>query len=64
MAVESVAECLWNGWPNQRGTSGRMGVEYAAYAVWFISLWCFFAALLSALVWLQFGRRRPAAPGA
>jgi hypothetical protein len=41
-----------------------MGVEYAAYAVWFISLWCFFAALLSALVWLHFGRRRPAPSGA
>lgn len=37
---------------------------YAAYAVWFISVWCFFAALLSAVVWLHFGRRRPAAPGA
>jgi hypothetical protein len=37
---------------------------YAAYAVWFISVWCFFAALLSAVVWLHFGWRRPAAPGA
>ena len=30
MAVESVAGCLWNGWPDQRGISGRMGVESAA----------------------------------
>lgn len=37
---------------------------YAAYAVWFISLWCFFAALLSALVWLHFGRCKPAPSGA
>jgi hypothetical protein len=24
------------------------------YSQWFISTWCFFAALLSAVVWLQF----------
>jgi len=30
MAVESVAECGWNGWPDQRGIGGRMDVEYAA----------------------------------
>jgi hypothetical protein len=24
------------------------------YAQWFISIWCFFAAMLSAVVWLQF----------
>ncbi|MEA3220725.1 MAG: hypothetical protein OZX49_01838 [Immundisolibacter sp.] len=27
-------------------------------------VWCFFAALLSAVVWLHFGRRKPAAPRA
>jgi hypothetical protein len=37
---------------------------YAAYAAWFISVWCFFAALLSAVVWQHFGRRKPAVPGA
>ena len=30
---------------------------YAFYAIWFISVWCFFAAVLSAIVWLQFPRR-------
>ena len=34
MAVESVAECLWNGWPNQRGISGRMAVEWVAEWAW------------------------------
>lgn len=28
------------------------------YATWFISVWCFFAALLSAVVYLHFVRRR------
>ncbi len=37
---------------------------YAAYAAWFISVWCFFAALLSAVVWLHFGQRKPAVLGA
>lgn len=44
----------------------------AAYAVWFISVWCFFAALLSAVVWFHFRGRgsgpsaigRPSATGA
>ena len=27
---------------------------YAFYATWFISVWCFFAAALSVIVWLQF----------
>ena len=31
---------------------------YAFYAFWFISVWCFFAALLSGLVLLHFPRRR------
>ena len=34
------------------------GVAYAFYAVWFISVWCFFAGLLSAVVYLHFGVRR------
>ena len=29
------------------------GVAYTFYATWFISVWCFFAALLSALVYLH-----------
>ena len=31
---------------------------YGFYATWFISVWCFFAALLSALVYLHFELRR------
>jgi len=31
---------------------------YAFYAFWFISVWCFFAALLSGLVLLHFPRRQ------
>jgi hypothetical protein len=31
---------------------------YFFYATWFISVWCFFAALLSAVVYLHFGSRR------
>ena len=37
------------------------GAAYAFYATWFISVWCFFAALLSAVIYFhvsQFGRRR------
>ncbi len=30
---------------------------YYFYATWFISVWCFFAALMSAVVYLHFGRR-------
>ena len=33
------------------------GAAYAFYATWFISVWCFFAALLSAVVYLHFGMR-------
>ena len=33
------------------------GAAYASYATWFISVWCFFAALLSAVVYLHFGVR-------
>ena len=35
---------------------------YVFYATWFISVWCFFAALLSAVVYLHFAPRR-AVPG-
>lgn len=31
---------------------------YYFYAIWFISVWCFFAALLSAVVYLHFVARR------
>ena len=34
------------------------GAAYAFYAAWFISVWCFFAALLSGVVYLHFGVRR------
>jgi hypothetical protein len=30
------------------------GAAYAFYATWFISVWCFFAALLSAVVYVHF----------
>ena len=32
---------------------------YFFYAIWFISVWCFFAALLSAVVYFHFVPRRP-----
>ena len=37
---------------------------YYFYAIWFISVWCFFAALMSAVIYLHFVMRRvaPAAP--
>lgn len=34
MAVESAAGYPWNGWPNQRGISGRMAVESVAEWAW------------------------------
>lgn len=33
------------------------GAAYAFFATWFISVWCFFAALLSAVVYLHFALR-------
>ena len=33
------------------------GAAYAFYASWFISVWCFFAALLSAVIYLHFALR-------
>ena len=35
---------------------------YYFYATWFISVWCFFAALLSAVVYLHFYRAGPNTP--
>ncbi|MDP2370567.1 DUF6629 family protein [Rhodoferax sp.] len=35
------------------------GAAYAFYTTWFISVWCFFAALLSAVVYLHFRVREP-----
>lgn len=32
-------------------------VAYVFYTQWFISVWCFFAAVLSAIVWWQFQER-------
>jgi hypothetical protein len=34
MAVESVVECAWNGWTNQRGITGRMTVEWVVEWAW------------------------------
>jgi len=34
------------------------GASYYFYAIWFISVWCFFAALLSIVIYLQFTLRR------
>lgn len=33
---------------------------YAFYATWFISVWCFFAGVLSIIVFMHFSGRRPA----
>nr|WP_315431705.1 hypothetical protein [uncultured Albidiferax sp.] len=30
---------------------------YTVYTTWFISVWCFFAAVLSGIVWLHFRQR-------
>ena len=37
------------------------GAAYYFYATWFISVWCFFAALLSIVIYLHFATRRAAA---
>ncbi|MFZ3004400.1 MAG: DUF6629 family protein [Undibacterium umbellatum] len=34
------------------------GASYYFYAIWFISVWCFFAALLSIVIYLQLTLRR------
>ena len=36
---------------------------YIFYATWFISVWCFFAALLSAIVYLHFAMGKPGRTG-
>jgi hypothetical protein len=36
------------------------GAAYYFYAIWFISVWCFFAALLSMVIYLHFLARTPA----
>ena len=35
------------------------GAAYYFYATWFISVWCFFAALLSVVICFHFASRRP-----
>ena len=35
------------------------GAAYYFYATWFISVWCFFAAVLSSTILLHFAMRRP-----
>ena len=37
--------------------TGSMIAAYAIYSMWFASVWCFFAALTSSLVFLHFSRR-------
>lgn len=49
---------LLSHWPRVRlfgwlASLSLLGTAYF-YEQWFISIWCFFAALLSAVVWLQF----------
>jgi len=34
MAVESVAGCAWNGWPDHRGIGGQMLMEWVAGWPW------------------------------
>lgn len=43
-------------------TVGAFLVAYAIYAAWLISVWCFFAAALSAIVWLHFAARHVPTP--
>jgi len=38
-------------------TLGGAAVAYWFYARWFISVWCFFAAALSLVIWLHFAAR-------
>jgi hypothetical protein len=49
---------LLSSWPRVRlfgvlATLSLLGTAYF-YSQWFISTWCFFAAILSAVVWFQF----------
>jgi hypothetical protein len=56
---------LLSRWPAVRGFGVLASLSLVAaayfYAQWFISTWCFFAALLSAVVCLQFPARQPPA---
>jgi hypothetical protein len=53
---------LISSWPRVRlfGVLASFSLLATAYfyAQWFISTWCFFAALLSAVVWLHFAHAR------
>ena len=42
---------------------GSAVAAYVAYAQWFISVWCFFAALLSGVIYLHVRRRPVSGPG-
>jgi hypothetical protein len=60
-ALYLVAACLsplLSAWPRVRLFGVLVSLSLVAtayfYSQWFISTWCFFAALLSAVVWLQF----------
>jgi hypothetical protein len=60
-AMYLVAACLsplLSAWPRVRLFGVLVSLSLVAtayfYSQWFISTWCFFAALLSAVVWLQF----------
>ena len=43
--------------------SASLIAAYAFYAFWFISVWCFFAAIMSATIFLYFRRDRRLYPG-
>jgi len=53
--LSSHASVRWFG----LATAMSLAAAYAFYAFWFISVWCFFAAVLSATVLLYFRRQRP-----
>lgn len=59
---------LLSSWPRVRlfGVLASLSLVTTAYfyAQWFISTWCFFAALLSAVVWLHFAGRPQVGPQA
>ena len=57
--VSSHAAVRWFG----LATTASLAAAYAFYAFWFISVWCFFAALMSGTVFLYFrGSRAAIAP--
>ena len=53
--VSSCKTIRWFG----AATFAALVAAYAFYAFWFISVWCFFAAVLSVIVLLHFRRREP-----